>query len=129
MLSAPVQAEDGVEAQGDVTAQYGKLTRKKEKRVAPAAKETAPAGGGFSLPLPSFSAPEAPKAVQLSSEAAPVVPFKVSKSGKAYINPSDERDLDELPLTRTNIPLLTTFLFGPSFVYLAFWVFGSLNII
>merc|ERR1719356_1777963 len=55
MLSAPVQAEDGVEAQGDVTAQYGKLTRKKKREEATkeaikAEKPAAGASGGFSLP-------------------------------------------------------------------------------
>jgi len=62
------------------------------------------------------------------SEAAPVKPFKV-RNGISYFNPSDEIDVDEVPLGAPNPPLLAAFLFGPSFIYLAFWVLGSLEII
>merc|ERR1712232_474515 len=99
---------------------------KADKPVAKPADKSA--DGGLALPsLPGISLPsipstfgEAPKAIKTSAEAAPVTPFK-----KNFINPSDERDLDEIPLTATNIPLLTAFLFGPSFVFLFFWVVGS----
>ncbi|CAK0821952.1 unnamed protein product [Prorocentrum cordatum] len=99
--------------------------------AAPAAAQES--GGGFSISLPSFSIPNnfeaAPKAVKpADSEAAPVKPFKV-RGDKVYINPSDEFDLDEVPLGAPNPPLLAAFLFGPSFIYLAFWVLGSLEII
>merc|ERR1712083_580254 len=103
---------------------------KKEEETAPKAPKAAPAkaeesGGGFSLPfaLPNINVPntfgDAPKAIQTSSEAVPIVPFK-----KNFINPSDEMDLDEVPLSKNNIPLLITLLFGPSFIFIAFWVLG-----
>mmetsp|Transcript_88617 Transcript_88617/g.234355 ORF Transcript_88617/g.234355 Transcript_88617/m.234355 type:complete len:225 (+) Transcript_88617:56-730(+) len=142
MVASPVRADD--EAQDSQSTIAGKISRKKKKReaqVAEAKKEervaAAPAaqesGGGFSISLPSFSIPNnfeaAPKAVKpADSEAAPVKPFKV-RGDKVYINPSDELDLDEVPLGAPNPPLLAAFLFGPSFIYLAFWVLGSLEII
>jgi len=142
MVASPVRADDEVQDTQSTIA--GKISRKKKKReaqVAEAKKEervaAAPAaqesGGGFSISLPSFSIPnnfgDSPKAVKpADSEAAPVKPFKV-RGDKVYINPSDELDLDEVPLGAPNPPLLAAFLFGPSFIYLAFWVLGSLEII
>ncbi|CAK0833778.1 unnamed protein product [Prorocentrum cordatum] len=139
MVASPVRADDEVQDTQSTIA--GKISRKKKKReaqVAEAKKEervaAAPAGqeagGGFSISLPSFSIPnnfgDSPKAVKpADSEAAPVKPFKV-RGDKVYINPSDELDLDEVPLGAPNPPLLAAFLFGPSFIYLAFWVLGSL---
>jgi len=154
MVSTPVYAEE-VSGQGSVE---GKLSRKKKKRES-AVKEAEQAekasttgsrspaaekpkaekpkegggGGGFSLPLPSlpsisvpnnFEAPKGPAAKPEPSEAVPVKPFK-----KNFINPSEERDYDELPLTYPNPPLLLAILFAPSFIYIAFWVLGSLEII
>ncbi|CAK0821953.1 unnamed protein product [Prorocentrum cordatum] len=143
MVASPVRADD--EAQDSQSTIAGKISRKKKKReaqvneakkeervaAAPAAAQES--GGGFSISLPSFSIPNnfeaAPKAVKpADSEAAPVKPFKV-RGDKVYINPSDEFDLDEVPLGAPNPPLLAAFLFGPSFIYLAFWVLGSLEII
>jgi len=62
--------------------------------------------------LPSFSAPSAEPAKK-----------------KVIISPADEMDEDEKPLTAPNPPLLIAILFGPSFIYLAFYVLGSLDII
>merc|ERR1712151_42042 len=64
--------------------------------------------------LPSFSAPEA-------KESAPVK--------KVIISPADEIDDDEKSLNAPNLPLLAALFFGPSFVYIAFYVLGSLDII
>merc|ERR1740121_3458802 len=148
MVASPVRADDeGSDSQSTIA---GKISRKKKKREAQveeakkvAAAPAAPAapasaqesGGGFSLPVISFSipnnfeAPKTPAAVKpADSEAAPVKPFKV-RGDKVYINPSDEFDLDEVPLGNPNPPLLAALLFGPSFIYLAFWVLGSLEII
>jgi hypothetical protein len=153
MVASPVRAEEeGADSQAAIA---GKISRKKKKReaqveeakkvekvaAAPAAAPAAESGGGFSIPsipLPSFSIPNnfeaAPKAAvkPADSEAAPVRAFKVKEVNgvlKTYYNPSDEMDLDEVPLGAPNPPLLAVFLFGPSFIYLAFWVLGSLEII
>merc|ERR1711920_764108 len=59
--------------------------------------------------LPSFSAPEA----------------KPSPLKKVIISPADELDDDEKSLNAPNLPLLAALFFGPSFVYIAFYVLGS----
>jgi len=149
MVASPVRAEEAdTDSQAAIA---GKISRKKKKREAQveeakkvekvAAAPAAESGGGFSIPsipLPSFSIPNnfeaAPKAAVKpgDSEAAPVRAFKVKEVNgvlKTYYNPSDEMDIDEVPLGAPNPPLLAVFLFGPSFIYLAFWVLGSLEII
>jgi hypothetical protein len=63
--------------------------------------------------LPSFSAPEA----------------KPSPLKKVIISPADELDDDEKSLNAPNLPLLAALFFGPSFVYIGFYVLGSLDII
>lgn len=70
--------------------------------------------GGFSFKLPSFSSPD-------SSDSAP--------KKKKFISPADELDEDELSLARPNPPLFWALFLGPSFIYLGFWVAGSLNIL
>jgi len=70
--------------------------------------------------------------LQPESEPAPLRPFKVKEVNgeiKRYYNQSDEQDVDEVPLGTPNPPVLAALLFGPSFIYLAFWVLGSLEII
>lgn len=65
-------------------------------------------------------------------------PVKAEKAGaaseeapkkKKIISPADDLDEDELPWARANPPLFWTVFLAPSFIYLAFYVLGSLNII
>jgi len=83
----------------------------KEPEKAEAKKEES---GSFEFKLPSFSAPEA--------KESPV-------AKKVIISPADELDPDEVSMNATNLPLLAALFFGPSFVYIAFYVLGSLDII
>mmetsp|Transcript_50860 Transcript_50860/g.160008 ORF Transcript_50860/g.160008 Transcript_50860/m.160008 type:complete len:216 (+) Transcript_50860:60-707(+) len=81
-------------------------SRPKAAKKAVAAKEE----GSFSLP--SFSVPE----------SAP-------EKKKVIVSPADEIDDDEKPLGASNWPLAALLLFGPSAIYTAFWVLGSLDVI
>jgi len=78
----------------------------------PKAKEEA--GFSLSLPsLPSFSVPES----------------KAEAPKKVIISPADELDDDEKPLGAQNLPLFFAIFLGPSFIYIVFYVLGSLDII
>merc|ERR1712039_143676 len=48
---------------------------------------------------------------------------------KIIISPADERDEDELSLSRTNRPLLALLALTPASIYIVFWTLGSLEII
>mmetsp|Transcript_27747 Transcript_27747/g.73705 ORF Transcript_27747/g.73705 Transcript_27747/m.73705 type:complete len:199 (-) Transcript_27747:51-647(-) len=48
---------------------------------------------------------------------------------KVIISPADERDEDELSLSRTNRPLLAALAIVPSSIFIVFWTLGSLEII
>eukprot|EP00420_Gonyaulax_spinifera_P015761 CAMPEP_0197908598 /NCGR_PEP_ID=MMETSP1439-20131203/67100_1 /TAXON_ID=66791 /ORGANISM="Gonyaulax spinifera, Strain CCMP409" /LENGTH=233 /DNA_ID=CAMNT_0043530101 /DNA_START=80 /DNA_END=781 /DNA_ORIENTATION=+ len=65
----------------------------------------------------------APKGPSVVVQSTPEGPQKI------IISPSDEIDDDEKSLNATNLPVLFALFFGPSFVYLAFYVLGSLDII
>mmetsp|Transcript_111097 Transcript_111097/g.279344 ORF Transcript_111097/g.279344 Transcript_111097/m.279344 type:complete len:211 (-) Transcript_111097:248-880(-) len=48
---------------------------------------------------------------------------------KIIFSPADERDEDELSLSRTNRPLLALLALVPSSIFIVFWTLGSLEII
>eukprot|EP00443_Scrippsiella_acuminata_P073017 CAMPEP_0115422000 /NCGR_PEP_ID=MMETSP0271-20121206/26543_1 /TAXON_ID=71861 /ORGANISM="Scrippsiella trochoidea, Strain CCMP3099" /LENGTH=211 /DNA_ID=CAMNT_0002846663 /DNA_START=21 /DNA_END=656 /DNA_ORIENTATION=+ len=48
---------------------------------------------------------------------------------KIIFSPADERDEDELSLSRTNRPLLAFLALAPSSIYIVFWALGSVEII
>jgi len=115
-VSAEFAADSGRNAGGSVAPvkKRKKSFRPKVEKEAPK-EEKAESGGGFEFKLPSFAPPE----------AAP----EASAVKKVIISPADEIDDDERSLNAPNLPLLFALFFGPSFVYLVFYVLGSLDII
>jgi hypothetical protein len=103
---------------------------KKEKKEEEKKEE---GGGGFSLPsFPSFSAPEAKPDATPAAKPVEVTPEKT----KVIISPGDEMDPDEIPWWKPlflgkyfDLPKFLLFLCTPTFIYLTFWVLGSLEII
>merc|ERR1711992_198219 len=114
-LSQDFAASSGRNEGGSV-APVKKRKKSKSFRVAkePEKAKEAESGSSFEFKLPSFSAPGAPAE---------------SVANKVIISPADEIDDDERSLNATNLPLLFALFFGPSFVYLSFYVLGSLDII
>lgn len=102
-LSADFEASNGAE--------FGSTKSNKKKSSRPKVeKEKKEEGGGVSVPsfTPAAKAPGAKKVI---------------------FSPADEKDPDEISMNAPNPPLLFLTLFGPSFVYLIFYVLGSLDII
>jgi len=112
-VSADFAASSGRNEGGSVAP-----VKKRKKSFKPKVEkkeEEKKADGGFEFKLPSFSAPEATP--------------ETSAVKKVIISPADEIDDDEKSLNATNLPLLFALFFGPSFVYIVFYVLGSLDII
>lgn len=115
-VSPDFALERGLGGGGGVAADQGVFkpgtTRKKVRE--PKKKSESSDGGFFGIKLPSFSSS--------STEDAP-------KKTRVIISPADELDEDELSWARPNPLLFWTLLLGPSFIFLGFWVAGSLNIL
>jgi len=118
--SAPVRAQEEVAAPPpaeEASSSYATSSRKKRSSRPKVAREQKKEeqkeeGGGVSLSLPSFSVPEQPKEVK-----------------KVIISPADELDDDEKSLGGYNPTALIVCFFGPSAIYLVFYVLGSLDVI
>mmetsp|Transcript_109177 Transcript_109177/g.308648 ORF Transcript_109177/g.308648 Transcript_109177/m.308648 type:complete len:205 (-) Transcript_109177:65-679(-) len=119
VTSTPVRAQEAAapsEPQPDAAATKSRRKRSVRPKVEKPKVEEKDEGFTLSLPsIPSFSVPEGSS----TSEVAK----------KVIISPADQIDDDEKSLGAPNTPLLILLFFGPSFVFLAFYVLGSLDII
>jgi len=140
MATTPVRAEEAAPAAAPATEAPAAPATPAAAPVEPAAAEisTYDNGGRFAKGGRAKAKRDASKSVATkktsSSSGSSGSVFVGSSAGeegkkKIILSPADERDEDELSLSRTNRPLLVLLALTPASIFLVFWTLGSLEII